>query len=180
MSDNERYDNDDCGCKEERHEKQCVVKCISHQGPKPGRAILKCGCNGGAPIPVISINVLGTVKPLPLASVTIDNSNLKCPTTLLTFTAEISSVEASLLRLNFFVKKSSKNGCCDFICGTHHFADELDDTGTSSISFQVCDCNPCDDCVTYSVEYAATDVVLTNGAFITNAILTALSVENIC
>ncbi|MGG7176891.1 DUF4489 domain-containing protein [Clostridium paraputrificum] len=180
MSDKERYDNDDCGCKEEREEKKCVIKCISHEGPKPGKAILKCGCGGGAPIPIVSLNILGTVKPLPLASVTIDTSNLKCPTTLLTFTAEITSVVDVALRLNFLIKKSSKSGCCEYICGTHSFSDVLEFFGTQSFSFQVCDCNPCDECVTYSVEYVPIDVVLAVGAHITNASLTAIAVENIC
>lgn len=148
-------------------------------GQQPGRAILKCGCSGSAPIPVISVNALGTVKPLPLASVTIDPANLRCPTTVLTFTCEIKSVLDVSLRLNFLIKKSCKNGT-EYICGTHSFSDVIEFAGTQTFSFQACDNSTCDECVTYTVEYVPIDFILSVGGSINNCTLTALAVENLC
>ncbi|NFN95721.1 DUF4489 domain-containing protein [Clostridium botulinum] len=167
-------------CSRNDYQSACNAGNNRDSGQKPGRAILKCGCGGSAPIPVISINTLGTVRPLPLASVTIDTSKLKCPTTVLTFTCEIKSVLDVSLRLNFLIKKSAKNGCCEYICGTHSFSDVLEFAETQTFSFQVCDSSSCDDCVTYSVEYVPIDVVLALGGSINNAALTALAVENLC
>ncbi|ACD24401.1 MULTISPECIES: DUF4489 domain-containing protein [Clostridium] len=167
-------------CSRNDYQSACNVGNNRDSGQKPGRAILKCGCGGSAPIPVVSVNALGTVRPLPLASVTIDTSKLKCPTTVLTFTCEIKSVLDVSLRLNFLIKKSAKNGCCEYICGTHSFSDVIEFAGTQTFSFQVCDNSSCDDCVTYSVEYVPIDFILNIGGSINNAALTALAVENLC
>ncbi|AOR23779.1 DUF4489 domain-containing protein [Clostridium taeniosporum] len=163
-----------------KDKKPVACEPIYHEKPKAGRAILKCSCGGYAPIPVISNNALGTVKPLPLASVSIDTKGLKCPTTLLTFTCEIKSVIDVSLRLNFLIKKTSKSGCCEYICGTHSFSDVIEFAGTQTFSFQVCDKSLCDDCVTYSIEYVPIDFILNVGGSINNATLTALAVEDFC
>ncbi|MDR5586375.1 MULTISPECIES: DUF4489 domain-containing protein [Clostridium] len=158
----------------------CQCECVHHEGQEPGRAILKCGCSGSAPIPVVSANTLGTVKPLPLANVSIDTTNLKNPTTVLTFTCEIQSVLDVSLRLNFLIKKTTKNGYCEYICGTHSFSDVIEFVGIQTFSFQVCDNSLCNDCVTYTVEYVPIDFILNLGGSINNATLTALAVENLC
>lgn len=158
----------------------CKCKCEPHKGPKPGRALLNCGCGSGAQIPIIAAAILGSINPIPLASVTIDASCLKNPTTLLTFTSEIQSVVDVALRLNFLVKRSSKSGCCQYICGTHNFTDTAALDTVRTFSFQVCDKDPCDECVTYSVEYVPIDIVVALGAAINNVTLNAIAVENLC
>lgn len=166
-----------CDC----DERICVCKCeFPKRGPQPGRALLSCGCGNGAQIPIIAAAILGNVTPTPLASVTIDSSALKCPKTLLTFTAEIQSVVGVTLRLSFLVKKNTKGGCCQYICGTHNFTDTAALASVQTFSFQICDSTPCDECTTYTVEYIPIDIVVALGAAINNVSFTALAVENLC
>lgn len=158
----------------------CKCKCEPDKGPKPGKALLRCGCGSGAQLPIIAAAILGSVTPTPLASVTIDASALKNPKTLLTFTAEIQDTIGLLLRLSFLVKRITKSGCCQYICGTHNYTDTAAVASTKTFSFQICDSSPCDECVTYTVEYVPLDVIVALGASINNVSLTALAVENLC
>lgn len=177
MPENKMYDSCESN---ECVEKPCYCKCVCHKGPEPGRVIIKCGCGGTSPVPVVAAAAIGTIKPIPVASVTIDPSCLKNPTTHLIFTAEINAPAAVALNLNFYIKKSSKSGCCEYICGTRSFvpAPNLDQILT--FAFQTCECNTCDECVTYSIEYVPIKEVAALGASVNNPSLTAISVENLC
>ena len=50
--------------------------------PEPGKAILSCGSGGIGPMPIISTPLS---RPIPVASVSIDTSNMCNPKILLTF-----------------------------------------------------------------------------------------------
>ncbi|MDO5517471.1 MAG: DUF4489 domain-containing protein [Clostridium sp.] len=168
---------DSCGrsCKRDR---DC---CCSNSCQKPGKSILNCGCGGVGPLPD---NVVGGVatnmcNPIPVASVSIDTRCMECPKVLLHFTSQINLPIAADVTLNFMICRTTKCGCPQYVGGTFTFSAVAAALEAESFSFQYCDCNPCPDCTTYTVSVEPSGAAIA-GVTITNAMLTALAVEDLC
>lgn len=154
---------------------------------KPGKAILSCGHGGVGPLANITATTTTRVNPIPVASVSIDTRCMECPKVLLHFTAQINlpattaAAAASTATLNFIISRTTKCGCPQYIGGTFTFstANAAAAVEAESFSFQYCDCNPCPDCTTYTVELDPS-VATPAGVTITNATLSALAVEDLC
>ena len=73
-----------------------------NNSPEPGRALLSCGSGGIGPMPIISTPLS---RPIPVASVSIDTTNMCNPKVLLTFTSLICLPATILVNLNFIIVK---------------------------------------------------------------------------
>ena len=147
-----------------------------HYSPEPGRALLSCGSGGVGPLPILSTQLS---RPIPVASVSIDTTNLSNPRILLTFTSLIVLPATILVNLNFIIEKAVEGGSPQEIGGTHTFAKLVSVLESESFCFQYCDCSPCHSCTTYTVKIEPSSLIAeTAGLTITNATLTALAVEN--
>lgn len=161
-----------CGC--ESCERSCCRRdCCKCQ--KPGKSILNCGCGGVGPLSVISAPLN---SPIPVASTSIDTRCMECPRVLLHFTAQINLPAGATATLNFIISRTDKCGCPQNIGGTFTFTTTTTALASESFSFQYCDCNPCPDCTTYTVELDPAEVTVA-GVTITNATISALAVENL-
>ena len=148
-----------------------------HQSPEPGRALLSCGSGGVGPLPILSTQLS---RPIPVASVSIDTTNMCNPRILLTFTSLIVLPATILVNLNFVIEKTVDGGAPQEIGGTHTFAKLVSVLESESFCFQYCDCSPSTDGTTYTVKLAPSSLIAeTAGLTITNATLCALAVETL-
>lgn len=175
VNEDSRYESDRRSCRRDdgccRRDERCC-------GQQPGKAILKCGSGGVGPLPVISTPLS---NPIPVASVSIDTRAMECPKVLLHFTCQINLPADAGVNLNFMISRTTNCGCPQYIGGTFTFSDLVAVLEAESFSFQQCDCNTCQDCVTYTVEIDPSSLIaVTAGVTITNATLTALAVEDLC
>ncbi|WP_297423749.1 DUF4489 domain-containing protein [Clostridium sp.] len=145
--------------------------------PEPGRALLNVGSGGIGPMPIISTPLS---RPIPVASVSIDTSNMCNPKVLLTFTSLICLPADILVNLNFILVKTVGDGSPQAIGGTHTFSEVASVLESESFSFQYCDCNPSYENTTYTVQLEPSSLIaVTAGLTITNATLSALAVETL-
>ncbi|WP_026887807.1 DUF4489 domain-containing protein [Clostridium beijerinckii] len=148
-----------------------------NRAPEPGRALLNVGSGGVGPLPIISTPLS---RPIPVASVSIDTTNMCNPKVLLTFTSIISLPVDILVNLNFTIIKTVGDGSPQPIGGTFTFAETVSVLESESFSFQFCDCNPAYDNTTYTIQLEPTSLIaVTAGLTITNAVLSALAVESL-
>ena len=148
-----------------------------NKSPEPGRAILSSGAGGVGPMPIISTPLS---RPIPVASVSIDTTNMCNPKVLLTFTALIVLPATILVNLNFILVKTVDGGAPQPIGGTHTFAEIASVLESESFAFQYCDCSPSVGGTTYTVELEPSSLIsVTAGLTITNATLSALAVESL-
>lgn len=148
-----------------------------NRAPEPGRALLNVGSGGIGPMPIISTPLS---RPIPVASVSLDTSNMCNPKVLLTFTSIISLPADILVNLNFIVVKTVGDGSPQPIGGTFTFAETVSVLESESFCFQLCDCNPAYDNTTYTVQLEPSSLIsVTAGLTITNAVLSALAVETL-
>jgi hypothetical protein len=148
-----------------------------HGSPEPGRSLLSCGAGGAGPFPIISTPLS---RPIPVASVSIDTTNMCNPRVLLTFTSIIILPATILVNLNFIIVKTVDGGAPQEIGGTHTFAQVANVLESESFGFQFCDCTPSSGATTYTVKLAPSSLIsVTAGLTITNATLCALAVENL-
>ena len=148
-----------------------------HHSPEPGRSLLSCGSGGVGPLPILSTQLS---RPIPVASVSIDTTNMCNPRILLTFTSLIVLPATILVNLNFIIEKTVDGGAPQEIGGTHTFAKLVSVLESESFCFQYCDCSPCTSCTTYTVKLAPSSLIAeTAGLTITNATLCALAVETL-
>lgn len=170
LYENERgyeYDNYPCSC-------YCKPY---YNAPEPGRALLNVGSGGIGPMPIISTPLS---RPIPVASVSIDTTNMCNPKVLLTFTSLISLPADILVNLNFIIVKTVGDGSPQAIGGTHTFAKVVSVLESESFTFQYCDCNPAYGNTTYTVQLEPSSLIaVTAGLTITNATLSALAVETL-
>lgn len=152
--------------------------CCCNNCQKPGKAILSCGCGGVGPLPVISTPLS---NPIPVASVSIDTRCMDCPKVLLHFTCQINLPVDAAVNLNFMISRTTKCGCPQYVGGTFTFSDLVAVLEAETFSFQYCDCSPCPDCTTYTIEIEPSSLIaVTAGVTITNATISALAVEDQC
>ena len=148
-----------------------------NRAPEPGRAILACGSGGAGPLPMVSTQLS---RPIPVASVSIDTTNMCNPKILLTFTALIVLPATIMVNLNFIIVKTTDGGAPQEIGGTHTFAQVANVLESESFGFQFCDCTPSSGATTYTVKLAPSSLIsVTAGLTITNATLCALAVETL-
>lgn len=148
-----------------------------NRAPEPGRALLNVGSGGIGPMPAISTPLS---RAIPVASVSLDTSNMCNPKVLLTFTSIIVLPANILVNLNFIVVKTVGDGAPQPIGGTFTFADTVSVLESESFGFQLCDCNPAYDNTTYTVQLEPSSLIsVTAGLTITNAVLSALAVETL-
>lgn len=153
-----------------------VCRYYNH-APEPGRALLNVGSGGIGPMPIISTPLS---RPIPVASVSIDTSNMCNPKVLLTFTSIIALPADILVNLNFIVIKTVGDGSPQPIGGTFTFAETVTVLESESFAFQLCDCNPAYSNTTYTVQLEPSSLIaVTAGLTITNATLSALAVETL-
>lgn len=154
------------------------VSCrTDNRSPEPGRALLNVGSGGAGPLPIISTPLS---RPIPVASVSIDTSNMCNPKVLLIFTSLISLPLDVVVTLNFTLIKTVGDGSPQPIGGTHTFAEIASVLEAESFSFQHCDCNAAYGNTTYTVQIEPSSLIsVTAGLTITNATLTALAVESL-
>ncbi|OOM76456.1 hypothetical protein CLPUN_26880 [Clostridium puniceum] len=145
--------------------------------PEPGRSLLSCGSGGVGPLPMISTQLS---RPIPVASVSIDTTNMCNPKILLTFTCLIVLPATIMVNLNFVIVKTTDGGAPQEIGGTHTFSEIASVLESESFCFQYCDCSPCHSCTTYTIKLEPSSLIAeTAGLTITNATLTALAVETL-
>lgn len=148
-----------------------------NHSPEPGRALLNVGSGGIGPMPIISTPLS---RPIPVASVSIDTTNLCNPKVLLTFTSLICLPLDILVNLSFTIVKTVGDGAPQSIGPTNTFAEVASVLESESFSFQYCDCNPAYGNTTYTVQLEPTSLIaVTAGLTITNAVLSALAVESL-
>lgn len=148
-----------------------------NHAPEPGRALLNVGSGGAGPFPTLSTQLS---RPIPVASVSIDTSNMCNPKVLLIFTSLISLPLDAVVTLNFTILKTVGDGAPQPIGGTYTFAEMATVLAAESFSFQLCDCNAAFGNTTYSVQLEPSSLIsVTAGLTITNATLTALAVETL-
>jgi len=148
-----------------------------HNSPEPGRSLLSCGAGGAGPFPIISTPLS---RPIPVASVSIDTTNMCNPRVLLTFTSIIILPATILVNLNFVIEKTVDGGAPQEIGGTHTFAKLVSVLESESFCFQFCDCTPSTGGTTYTVKLSPSSLIAeTAGLTITNATLCALAVETL-
>ena len=154
------------------------TSCRRHNNaPEPGRALLSCGSGGIGPMPIISTPLS---RPIPVASVSINTSNMINPKILLTFTSLIVLPATILVNLNFILVKTIDCGAPQPIGGTHTFSEIASVLESESFCFQYCDCSPSSGGTTYTVQLEPSSLIaVTAGLTITNAVLSALAVETI-
>lgn len=151
-------------------------KCYNNS-PEPGRALLNVGSGGIGPMPVISTPLS---RPIPVASVSIDTTNMCYPKVLLTFTSLISLPATIAVTLNFIIVKTVGDGSPQPIGGTYTFAEIASVLESESFAFQYCDCNPAYGNTTYTVQLEPSSLIaVTAGLTITNATISALAVETL-
>lgn len=147
------------------------------RSPEPGRAILNVGSGGVGLLPIISTPLS---RPIPVASVSIDTTNMCNPKILLTFSALIVLPATILVNLNFIIVKTIDGGAPQPIGGTYTFAELAGALESESFSFQYCDCSPSTGGTTYTVQLEPSSLIsVTAGLTITNATLSALAVESL-
>lgn len=166
-------------CPKKYEEKDHCKKC-----DEAGRAKLVCACGNSIANAVgISIPALGGVQPYFLGSITIDDTNLCNPKTLISFSAVISSLATVSIvgtsRVNVYrTCKGSKQIVSSIpVLGT------IAVLNVDAISFQLCvDNGCCDDCATYSFEFIPPPALLEVelGLSIGNVVISALTVERDC
>lgn len=145
--------------------------------PEPGRSLLSCGAGGVGPLPMISTQLS---RPIPVASVSIDTTNMCNPKILLTFTCLIVLPATIMVNLNFVIVKTTDGGAPQEIGGTHTFSEIASVLESESFCFQYCDSSPCNSCTTYTIKLEPSSLIAeTAGLTITNATLTALAVETL-
>ena len=145
--------------------------------PEPGRAILNVGTGGAGPLPIISTPLS---RPIPVASVSIDTSCMCYPKILLTFTSLISLPASIAVTLNFIIVRTVGDGSPQAIGGTYTFWEIDSVLEAESFAFQYCDCNPPIGNISYTVQLEPSSLIAeTAGLTITNAVLSALAVENL-
>ena len=148
-----------------------------HHSPEPGRSLLSCGSGGVGPLPILSTQLS---RPIPVASVSIDTTNMCNPKVLLTFTGLIVLPATILVSLNFIIIKTIDGGAPQPIGGTNTFSELASVLESESFSFQYCDCSPSVGGTTYTVKLAPSSLIAeTAGLTITNATLCALAVETL-
>lgn len=153
------------------------TSCRTFNHPEPGRALLNVGTGGVGPMPMITTPMS---RPIPVASVSIDTTNMCHPKVLLTFSSIISLPANILVNLNFTIVKTVGQGSPQPVGGTFTFAETANVLESESFGFQFCDCNPAFDTTTYTVQLEATSLIsVTAGLTITNAVLSALAVETL-
>lgn len=148
-----------------------------YNAPEPGKALLNVGSGGIGPMPIISTPLS---RPIPVASVSIDTTNLCYPKVLLIFTSLICLPINVAVNLNFILVKTVGDGAPQAIGGTHTFSEIAAVLESESFSFQYCDCNPAIGNTTYTVQLEPSSLIAeTAGLTITNATLSALAVETL-
>lgn len=148
-----------------------------HTSPEPGRCLLSCGSGGIGPMPIISTQLS---RPIPVASVSIDTTNMCNPKVLLTFTCLIVLPMNIMVNLNFIIVKTTDCGAPQEIGGTHTFSEIAGVLESESFCFQFCDCSPSTGGTTYTIKLAPSSLIAeTAGLTITNATLSALAVETL-
>jgi hypothetical protein len=140
---------------------------------------LKCSAPGSVAIPILA-DPGSTFTP---TSLTVNTKKFCDPCTKLEFTSNITLPVGFLGTLSFQIFKQCRNQFTPVPVGpafTFARTVALVVGESSTFSFFVCDCDTCnDDCCTYSIVITNQTAILL-GATITNATLSALTVENKC
>lgn len=172
MSKGHCQDEKECGCKKENKKEEGT------------KVLLKCGTPSSTPLPIIAAEVLGTpAATFTVATLSLDTSEFHDPCVKFEFTGALVNTVGIDIDLSFRVLRQCKNQLTPTqVGGLIAYPILITGVGGVSyalpISFHICDCNICpDDCCTYTV-VATTGVAIAVGAFINNAVLSALVVEN--
>lgn len=142
---------------------------------RPNRTTLKCGTPGAVTLPLATL--AGTT--FNLANINVDTKNFSKPCIQFMFSSNIVTT-AAILTLNFRIFKQCKNQLVPVPIGpVWTFSRLLAVTDSNTFSFNVCDCDNCDDeCCNYSVVATVVGVATVGVTAINNASLSAIVVDN--
>ncbi|MEW8956661.1 DUF4489 domain-containing protein [Clostridium sp.] len=197
--DSRYYDDHKC-CNHDypKYEYKCCNQTYCKPGhPTPTHSIFACGQGSGVAIPIPTVTN-PTFNPLPVASVTIDNTCLCNPSVKIDFDALINyqalltlgatPVLGAPFTVTFQLSKTCNDGSkialgtWDFAFGILALAVNI----TNSFSFSYCECNVCPGCCVYTVEIvrvssstlAGTGLLTTESAAIRSSNISATSISH--
>lgn len=143
-----------------------------------GKAIISCGCGSAGPLPILDLAGASIRNPYSVASVTLNTKGLKNPKVLIHVTALINAPIGIITSLTFRLRKCCKDGCSQNVGGSYTSSSAINVLSGKSFEFQICDCNECADCCTYTLEIS--NATLAQAGTTVSAQISALAVEQIC
>lgn len=143
---------------------------------KKNKVVLNASTGGAGPLPIITTLL---AEPISVVSVTLNASELKEPSILLTFTGAISLPLGISVTLNFEVERVKDNGAPVKVGSTYTFSTLATALESEAFSFQLFDAGLEPGTYTYSVVLSTNSIIdITPGLTIVNATLSALGVDN--